>query len=73
MRLSLITTPRPIALALFAAALAPTIFAANAASQGSAAAASRPQRDGEWGLANFSSIHGRIASAASGATGVVAW
>lgn len=42
MRLSLITTPRPIALALFAAALAPTIFAANAASQGSAAAASRP-------------------------------
>ena len=28
---------------------------------------------GECGLANFSSIHGRIASATSGATGVVAW
>ncbi len=38
-----------------------------------AAAASRPQRDGECGLANFSSIHGRIAAATSGATGVVAW
>ena len=38
-----------------------------------AAAASLPQRDGEWGLANFSSIHGCIAAATSGASGVVAW
>ena len=37
-----------------------------------AAAASRPQRDGLCGLANFSSIQGRIAAATSGATGVVA-
>jgi hypothetical protein len=38
-----------------------------------AAAASRPSREGEWGLAYFSSSHGRIAAAASGASGVVAW
>ena len=37
-----------------------------------AASASWPQRDGECGLANFSSIHGCIAFATSGATGVVA-
>lgn len=38
-----------------------------------AASASRPKRDGECGLANFSSIQGPIALATSGATGVVAW
>ena len=37
-----------------------------------AAAASRPHLEGLWGLANFSSIQGRIIAAASGATGVVA-
>ena len=37
-----------------------------------AAAASRPSATGQCGLANFSSIHGRIAAATSGATGVVA-
>ena len=36
-----------------------------------AAAASRPHVDGLCGLANFSAIHGRIAAATSGATGVV--
>ena len=34
--------------------------------------ASWPQREGVCGLANFSSIQGRIAAATSGATGVVA-
>jgi hypothetical protein len=38
-----------------------------------AASASCPHFDGECGLANFSSIHGCIALATSGATGVVAW
>src|SRR5436305_1891886 len=37
-----------------------------------AASASLPQRDGECGLANFSSIHGCMALATSGAGGVVA-
>ena len=33
----------------------------------------RPSATANGGLANFSSIHGRIAAATSGATGVVAW
>jgi len=37
-----------------------------------AASASLPHREGECGLANFSSIQGAIAFATSGATGVVA-
>jgi hypothetical protein len=50
----------------------PSVSSIRSRATSIAAAASRPQRDALWGLANFSSIHGRIAAAASGATGVVA-
>jgi hypothetical protein len=52
--------------------LRPIAFSTCLRAMSIAASASWPQRDGEWGLANFSSIHGRIALATSGASGVVA-
>jgi hypothetical protein len=53
--------------------LAPMAFSTRLRATSIAASASCPQRDGECGLANFSSIQGCIAFATSGATGVVAW
>jgi hypothetical protein len=52
--------------------LSPSVFSTCARASSIAAAASRPQREGEWGLANLSRSHGCIASATSGAIGVVA-